>query len=85
MYQHNITATISDTLHIYRSPQDQCIMEGITLKQYTPQQQRDINLVRLYLQAITLFDLSTPDGKTIRPNALSGIRGAAQHSPAELA
>lgn len=80
MYQHKVTATISDTLRIgYSSQQDKCIMEGSTLQQYSPQQQRDINLVRLYLQAITLSDLSTPDGKSIRTNSLHGICEEAQH------
>lgn len=74
MYQHNVTATITDTLRIvYSSSHDQCIMECPTLTKYSPQQQQLINLVRLHLQVLTLSDLSMPDGKTIRSNALLGI------------
>jgi hypothetical protein len=49
-------------------------MDSPTLSRYSPTQQRDINLVRLHLQVLTLSDLSASDGKTIRTNALSGIR-----------
>jgi hypothetical protein len=48
------------------------------LKHYTPGQQRDINLVRLYIQAMTLSDLSTYDGTMIREEALQGVRGSQQ-------
>lgn len=79
MYQHNVAATLTDTLCIrYSGSKDQCIMDSPTLSRYNPQQKRDINLVRLYLQAITLSDLSTPDGLQIRPQALSGYRAEAQ-------
>ena len=79
MYQHNITVTITDTLTIiYSGKYDQCIMDTPTLRHYSPQQQRDINLVRLHLQAITLSDLSTPDGTQIRPHALRGVREVSQ-------
>ena len=44
------------------------------LKHYTPQQQTDINLVRIYLQTITLSDLSAPDGKDICGYHLRGER-----------
>ena len=75
MYQHNVTATITDTLNIvYSGEHDRCIMDTQTIRHYSQQQQRDINLVRLHLQAITLSDLSSPDGKRIRPKALSGFR-----------
>jgi hypothetical protein len=71
MYQHNVTATITDTLTIvYSGVHDRCIMDTPTIRHYSPQQQRDINLVRIHLQAITLSDLSSPDGKTIRPQAI---------------
>jgi len=75
LFQHNVTISITDTLYIvYSGPHDKCIMDTDAIKFYTPQQQRDINLVRLHLQAITLSDLSNPDGKTIRHHALAGIR-----------
>ena len=53
-------------------------MDSPLLRKYTPQQQRDINLVRLYLQAITLSDLSAPEGIQIRPQALLGNRELGQ-------
>jgi hypothetical protein len=77
MYQHNITVTVTDTLCIvYSGPHDKCIMDAKSLSQYTPQQQQDINLVRIHLQALTLSDLSTSDGHNIQPQALEGIRAA---------
>ena len=79
MYQHNITVTITDTLRIVLSGHyDQCIMDTPTIRQYSIQQQKDINLVRIHLQAITLSDLSSPDGSQIRSQALRGVREATQ-------
>ena len=79
IYQHNITINITDTLQIrYSGKQDQCIMDCEALERYTPGQQRDINLVRLYIQALTLSDLSTPDGLTIHEHFLQGQRSASQ-------
>jgi hypothetical protein len=80
MYNHNITITLTDTLRIaYSGKSDQCIMNAGHLQRYTLQQQRDINLVRLHLQAITLSDISDPDGNTIRAQALRGYREEHQH------
>ena len=79
LYTHNITITLTDTLRIiYSGKEDQCIMASDSIRRYTPQQQRDINLVRLHLQAITLSDLSESDGKTIRRQALRGYREDSQ-------
>jgi hypothetical protein len=79
MYLHNVTATITDTLNIvYSGEHDRCIMDTQTIRHYSPKQQRDINLVRIHLQAITLSDLSSSDGKRIRPKALRGVREANQ-------
>ena len=75
LYQHNITVNISDTLRLRLSNQhDCCIMDSKALKRYTPGQQRDINLVRLYLQVLTLSDISTPDGDQIHEQYLQGNR-----------
>jgi hypothetical protein len=49
-------------------------MNSVVLKIYSSQQKQDINLVRLYLQAITLSDISTRDGKSIQKTALNGQR-----------
>lgn len=79
MYQHNVTILLTDTLRIgYSGPFDKCIMDTTTIKQYTSRQQQDINLVRLYLQAITLSDLSNHDGTKIRKNALASQREEGQ-------
>jgi hypothetical protein len=79
LYTHNIEITLTDTLRIvYSGKSDQCIMNVEFLQQYTIQQQRDINLVRHHLQAITLSDISDPDRNTIRIQALCGHREAHQ-------
>jgi hypothetical protein len=66
LFNHNLQASLTDTLQIQlRGENDRCIMQLELLKPYTPQQQTDINLVRIYLQTITLSNLSAPDGKDI--------------------
>jgi hypothetical protein len=80
LYQHNITINITDTLRIrYSGHHDQCIMDSESLQWYTPMQQRDINLVRLHIQALTLSDISTPDGLHIHEHFLHGYRSEGQH------
>jgi hypothetical protein len=75
LYTHNITITLTDTLQIfYSATLDQCIIATEFLNRYTPQQKRTSTWVRLHLQAITLSDLSDPDGNTIRSQALQGFR-----------
>jgi ribonuclease HI len=76
LFQHNMSLTITDSLLKVnlQGPKDQYIMQSDMLKKYSPQEQRDINLVRLHLQAITLSDISSHDGKTIRGEALNGLR-----------
>jgi ribonuclease HI len=75
LYQHNITVNISESLRIrYSNTFDRCIMDSAAIHRYHPGQQRDINLVRLYIQAITLSDLSTSDGTAIRECFLLGCR-----------
>jgi hypothetical protein len=75
LYLHNLTLTITDSLKIvFQGQTDQCIMQSERLKTYSKQNQRDINLVRLHLQAITLSDISTLDGNSIRWEAWGGRR-----------
>jgi hypothetical protein len=75
LYTHNITITLTNTLRItYSGKSDQCIMASDSTTRYNPQQQRNINLVCLHLQIITLSDLSDPQGKTICSQALRGYR-----------
>ncbi|KAI2490527.1 hypothetical protein MHU86_24037 [Fragilaria crotonensis] len=47
-----------DPLH---GPKDEYIMQSEHLKRYTPAQQQDLNLVRLWLQVATLADMCDPD------------------------
>ena len=75
LYQHNLTITLSDSLRInFQGHNDKCIMQPEALIHFSKQQKFDINLVRLHLQAITLSDLSEPDGQHIRILALQGSR-----------
>ena len=74
---HNITLSISDTLQVrLNGPNDACIMDIDKLKGYTTQQQRDINLVQLHLQVITLSDMSQSDGQNIYSSMLKGNRAS---------
>lgn len=58
MYQHNLTTTLTDTMTVqFRGKFDQCIMNQTALAHYSPSQKKDINLVRLHLQVITLADV----------------------------
>lgn len=68
LYRHNITITLTDqATPQLKSPNDQFIMQSDHLQRYTNSQQRDINLVRIYLQVTTLADISDP----IKPTAIS--------------
>ncbi len=59
MSNHNIQITVSDSFSIKLiGKNDKYIMDLQCLKGYTTSQQKDLNLVRLYLQASTLSDLS---------------------------
>jgi len=75
LHQHSIQITLTDTLRIrFNGKWDECIMDTSRLKGYTASQQRDLNLVRLYLHAITLSDLSNESGTDIDDQALIGHR-----------
>ena len=80
MYQHNVTVTLTDMLKVeLRGKTDTCIMNPALLTHYTPIQQKDINLVRLYLQVITLSDMTTSDGVDVCSDMLNGVRRPGQH------
>jgi hypothetical protein len=75
LYLHNMTVTLTDTITInLRGKFDQCIMTPALLQKYTPSQQLDLNLVRLFLQVITLSDMSDPDGLNACPQHILGRR-----------
>ena len=57
-------------------------MDTSRLKGYTASQQRDLNLVRLYLHAITLSDISNESGTDIDDQALIGQRQTSKVYPA---
>ena len=64
---HNTHLTISD-LYIdqLQGPNDEYIMSQEHLKRYSPSQQRDLNLVRMWLQVSTLSQMTDPH----RPNCI---------------
>ena len=77
MFNHNISITITDV----KPPQlvsstDEFIMSHSRLNdKYDVRAQKDINLVRIYLQATTIADLSdTADHRAISATSLNGIR-----------
>ena len=80
LIKHSIRIDLTTTLKIrYNGNRDTCIMNPTFLRGYTTQQQKDINLVRIYLQAITLSDISTDNGFEIRSTALTGERMSIFH------
>ena len=48
-------------LDALQGPADEYIMQSVHLQRYTPSQQSDLNLVRMWLQVVTLADMSNPD------------------------
>jgi hypothetical protein len=75
LFQHNLTLTVTDCLNIRMQGQhDQCIMNTGYLANLTRQQRWDVNLVRLYLQVITLADMSEASGRCIKECFLRGAR-----------
>jgi hypothetical protein len=66
LHCHNLTITLTEKHVIQLKGKDNpIIMTAAHLQQYSPQQQKDINLVRLHLQVHTLADIRDPQ----RPNA----------------
>jgi hypothetical protein len=73
MPNHNISITITDVLESKPTQTgDSFPMVKSHLDPYTVPQQRDINLVRLHLQAANLSDLASEDGKQITSHGLAG-------------
>ena len=73
---HNVTISVTDGLRLEKEGRyDEFIMNQSRLSHYSVSQQRDINLVRLYLQCTTLADLRDPhDERSISRLALGGER-----------
>jgi hypothetical protein len=73
---NNMHLQISDLyLDPLRGPLDEYIMQPEHLQRYTPSQQSDLNLVRLWLQVATLADMGDPDrSHCIRLCFLDGTR-----------
>ncbi|KAI2511186.1 hypothetical protein MHU86_3151 [Fragilaria crotonensis] len=76
MSNHNITITLTNTLSMsLHSPRDVFIMAPAGIDAYTSTQQKDINLVRMYLQVTTLADMTDPSSlNTITQWALQATR-----------
>ena len=75
IFQHNITISLTDTIQIIlRGKHDKCIMDKEALSRYTTRQQCDINLVHMYLQIITISDMSLPDGNSACEYQMKGAR-----------
>ena len=57
-----MSITVSD-IHLdhLQGPADEYIMNAANLQRYSPSQQCDINLVRMWLQVTTLADMSDSD------------------------
>ena len=58
LFLHNMHVVVTDSyVDPLSGPTDQYIMDPLHLQRYGTSQQRDINLVRIYLQVSTLSDL----------------------------
>ena len=76
---HNMSLRLTNEFTVpLRGSTDGYIMQEQHLTRYSPSQQRDINLVRLYLQVTTLSDISDPvRHSAILLSALDGERSQA--------
>jgi hypothetical protein len=73
---HKLKITLTDHYKVLlKGKWDRTIMSLEALTRYTLTQQRDINRARIFLQAMTLSDLTSPlDRHTIDSHALHGTR-----------
>ena len=76
MSNHNIRITLTDTFQIaLQGKHDQYIMDLQRLQGYTTRQQKDLNLVRMYLQVTTIAELvDTNENGKIATWAFEGTR-----------
>ena len=75
LFHYNMKVSLTDTLDVQlRDQNDRCIMNSEFLTRYTTQQKRDINLVRLCLQIITLSDMTRSDGIHVCDYHRQGLR-----------
>jgi hypothetical protein len=83
MSNHNLSVTLTDVLSLsVQRAGDSFIMVSDHLHRYSVIHQKDINLVRMYLQVTFLSDMAAPDGKTLLPHFLQGNRPTPFHSTA---
>ena len=78
MSNHNVWITLTQTLNLrLRGPYGRFVIDQTRLKGNSPtQQQGDINLVRIFLQVTTIFEMTADnDPSRIATWALNGIRG----------
>jgi hypothetical protein len=79
--RHGMTADLTDQLDMTPSClSDQLIMNPVTIQQYSPDKQLDINLVCIHLQAVYISDLATGDGLSLQRNSLNGQQDSTRHS-----
>ena len=65
---------LTDPLNQPQRVHDQCIMDIIlTNSKFKPHEIRSINYCRLYLQAITISDITTATGTYLRPGVSKGV------------
>lgn len=76
LFQHNLQIHLTESFEPpLQTQNDQYIMNSEHLSRFTSAEKLDINLVRIYLQAMTLFDLSAgTDGHSICPYQYRGVR-----------
>ena len=81
LYNHGMTVQLTDQLDMSPScTNDQLLMDPKRIQQYTDDEQLDINLVRLHLQATYISDLSTGDGICIRESSINAKRDSQRSS-----
>jgi hypothetical protein len=81
LYNHGMSVELTDQLDMTPScHKDQLLMDPARLSQYTKDEQLDLNLVRIHLQAVYISDLSTGDGLSLRRNSINGFPDSASTS-----
>ena len=73
-----MTVTLTDSLKS-SFKENSIIMNPQLIQKYTPSQQLDLNLVHLFLQVITLSDMTEIDGANVCPHHFLGQLRPNQH------
>jgi hypothetical protein len=79
LYNHGMSVKLTDQLDMTPScHNDQLIMDPARLRQYTQDEQLDLNLVRIHLQAVYISNLSTGHGLSLQRNSINGFPDSAR-------